>query len=109
MSSEGIMADKNLKRVRRQFDALGKLAPPTRRIFGPLMQRGMLWIRLPIGLLLLLGGVFSFLPVLGLWMLPLGAMLLALDIPLLRPGVVRMSIWSRLWARRRRHRRRAEP
>ena len=99
------MADKNLHRIRRQFDALGRFAPPTQRIFRPLLQRGMHWVRLPIGFFLVLGGIFSFLPVLGLWMLPLGAMLLALDIPLLRPGVVRVSIWSRLWARRRRHRR----
>lgn len=33
-----------------------------------------------MGLLLMLGGVFGFLPVVGFWMLPLGAAVAALDI-----------------------------
>ena len=32
-------------------------------------------------LLLMVGGVFGFLPVLGFWMLPLGLAFIALDIP----------------------------
>jgi hypothetical protein len=44
-------------------------------------------VRLPVAALLVIGGVFSFLPVLGIWMLPLGLMLLAVDIPALRPAV----------------------
>ena len=36
--------------------------------------------RLVLGLLLMVGGVFSILPVLGLWMLPLGIAVAALDI-----------------------------
>lgn len=39
------------------------------------------WFRLPAGVLLILGGLLGFLPVLGLWMLPLGLALLAEDIP----------------------------
>lgn len=42
------------------------------------------WIRIPAGLLLIAGGFLGFLPVLGFWMLPLGLLLLAIDIPLLR-------------------------
>jgi uncharacterized membrane protein len=34
-------------------------------------------IRLVIAMLLILGGIFSFLPILGLWMLPLGLLLVA--------------------------------
>ncbi|MEY8830671.1 hypothetical protein AB9K34_20050 [Sedimentitalea sp. XS_ASV28] len=42
-------------------------------------------LRLVLGLLLILGGVFGFLPVLGYWMIPLGVMVAALDVkPLLR-------------------------
>jgi hypothetical protein len=44
-------------------------------------------VRIPLAILLLLGGVFSFLPVLGLWMLPLGLLVLAVDIPPLRRPV----------------------
>jgi len=31
------------------------------------------WVRIPIGVLCIVAGLFSFLPVLGLWMLPLRA------------------------------------
>lgn len=41
-------------------------------------------IRSLVGLLLLVAGVFGFLPVLGFWMAPLGGLLIALDIPPLR-------------------------
>ncbi|MBR9766014.1 MAG: hypothetical protein GYB53_21485 [Rhodobacteraceae bacterium] len=41
--------------------------------------------RLPVGLLLMVGGVLGFLPVLGFWMLPLGVAVAALDlVPLWR-------------------------
>ena len=52
------------------------------------------WLRIPAGLLLMIGGVFSILPVLGLWMLPLGLMLLASDIPFLRRPMARLAHWS---------------
>ena len=42
------------------------------------------WARIPAGLFLILGGFLAILPVFGLWMLPLGFMLLADDIPPLR-------------------------
>ena len=42
------------------------------------------WARIPAGVLFMIGGVFSILPVLGLWMLPLGFVLLSEDIPALR-------------------------
>ena len=41
-------------------------------------------VRLVLGLVLIVGGVFGFLPILGFWMIPLGAVLMALDIPPLR-------------------------
>ena len=37
-------------------------------------------LRLVVGLLLMLGGVFGFLPVLGFWMIPLGLGVAALDV-----------------------------
>jgi hypothetical protein len=42
------------------------------------------WVRVPVGVLLVVGGILSILPFLGLWMLPLGLMLLAVDFPPLR-------------------------
>ena len=42
------------------------------------------WLRIPTGVLLILGGLLGFLPILGLWMLPIGLALLADDFRLLR-------------------------
>lgn len=39
-------------------------------------------LRLVLGLLLMVGGVFAVLPVLGLWMIPLGVAVAALDVKL---------------------------
>lgn len=46
-------------------------------------------IRTLVGLLLIIGGVLGFLPILGFWMIPVGGLLIALDIPKLR-GPVRV-------------------
>ncbi|UWQ23691.1 hypothetical protein K3553_11955 [Leisingera aquaemixtae] len=48
-------------------------------------------LRLVLGVLLILGGIFGFLPVLGFWMVPLGVLVAAMDIKLIRR-----------WLRRRR-------
>jgi hypothetical protein len=45
-----------------------------------------------------LGGLFWFLPVLGLWMLPLGLLVLSIDIPAVRRLRRRIEIW---WGRRK--------
>ena len=42
-------------------------------------------VRLLVGLLLMLGGILGFLPVVGFWMFPLGVAVAALDVvPILR-------------------------
>ena len=41
-------------------------------------------VRTVVGILFMIGGVFGFLPILGFWMLPLGAAFVALDIPFAR-------------------------
>jgi len=51
------------------------------------------WVRIPAGVLFMLGGVLSILPVLGLWMLPVGVMLLSQDIPLFRRFQGRLLRW----------------
>jgi hypothetical protein len=42
------------------------------------------WLRLPLGVLFLFGSFLFVLPVFGLWMLPVGLLLLAEDVPVLR-------------------------
>ena len=49
-------------------------------------------VRTLIGLLLCVGGVFGFLPVLGFWMFPLGLAFIALDVPPLRSRIDRWII-----------------
>ncbi|MCV2889500.1 hypothetical protein [Ruegeria aquimaris] len=41
-------------------------------------------LRIVLGALLMVGGVFGFLPVLGFWMIPLGFMVAAMDVDLYR-------------------------
>jgi hypothetical protein len=49
--------------------------------------------RLPLGILCLIGGLFWFLPVVGLWLLPVGLVLIAHDVPRLRRPVARLMLW----------------
>jgi hypothetical protein len=51
------------------------------------------WLRWPAAFLLIAGGVVGFLPILGFWMIPLGLILVAEDIPFLRPPLARMFAW----------------
>jgi hypothetical protein len=63
-----------------------------------LRQPSSRWARIPAGALLILGGLLSILPVLGLWMLPLGLALLAEDAPPLRRARDRLLDWiERRW------------
>ncbi len=51
------------------------------------------WIRIPPALAFIAGGFVGFLPILGFWMIPLGLVLLAQDIPALRPPLARLLNW----------------
>ncbi len=51
------------------------------------------WVRIPAGVLLIGGGFLGMLPILGLWMLPLGLILLADDVPPLRAWRDRTLTW----------------
>ena len=50
-------------------------------------------LRIPLGILLTLGGVLGALPIVGFWMLPIGLALLADDVRLLRSGRSRILDW----------------
>lgn len=81
------LAQKQENRLRRQFDALARNTPVPRGPMEALLTSRMRLLRLPLAILLILGSFLAILPVFGLWMLPAGLMLLAIDIPLLRPRV----------------------
>ena len=54
-----------------------------------------------IGFLLLLGGFFWFLPILGLWMIPLGLLVLSLDFPWARRWYLNLVVWLRKFRRQK--------
>ncbi len=69
-------------------------------------------LRIALGIAFLIGGVFAILPVLGLWMIPVGLLILSVDFPPVRRFRRRMTSWygrsrlrtaveglSRKWAR----------
>ena len=65
------------------------------------VSRFLRWLRKPssfivriiVSVLLILGGILSFLPILGLWMLPLGLIIIAQDLPFLQPPLVKVLTW----------------
>jgi hypothetical protein len=68
---------------------------------GWLRQPGSRWIRLPLGIVLILAGIVGFLPILGFWMVPLGLIVMAKDLPPLQPALVRILDWGeRKWPAR---------
>jgi hypothetical protein len=70
--------ERRLRRLLRRLP--GRMQAITRWLRKPASRLA----RIPAGVLLILGGFLSILPVFGLWMFPLGLMLLADDIPPLR-------------------------
>ena len=61
-----------------------------------LRGRHAIWVRVPAGVALIGGGILSFLPVLGIWMLPLGLALLAQDIPVIRRPMAHLLNFTNL-------------
>jgi len=70
-----------------------KLPAPLQRAVGWLREPSRLWLRVGAALLLILGGIFSILPVLGLWMLPVGLALLSQDVPALKVPLEHAARW----------------
>ena len=80
-----------------------RLPPRPARFVRWLRQPSSTLVRIPLAFLLVFGGVFSFLPVLGLWMLPLGLVLIAQDVPVLEKPMARtLGTVERWWMARQR-------
>ena len=78
----------------RYFEMIDRRLPNSvARCIRWLRQPSSFWIRLLVALLLIVGGFFSFLPVLGLWMLPLGLLLIAQDVPFLQKPLTKAFRW----------------
>lgn len=98
------------RRFQRQFDTLGRMIPALRGPMSTLRRDSWFPVRFPLALTLIAGGFLSFMPVLGVWMLPLGLLLLAVDLPILRGPIsvvmIRCRRRGRALLRRWRDRRR---
>lgn len=87
--------------LRRRFDRAERLLPGALAAWlAHLRKPSASWIRIPVAILLVLGGIFSVLPGLGIWMLPLGLILLALDVALLKRPTAAMVVRGERWWRR---------
>ncbi|MEJ0074935.1 MAG: hypothetical protein WDO17_05740 [Alphaproteobacteria bacterium] len=87
--------DEHKRELHEQLDRLQEELPqPAAKPVRKLRQSDWKWARIPAGILLVIGGLLAFLPVLGLWMLPLGLGLLAIDVPFLRKPMARAIRWG---------------
>ena len=84
----------------------GKVSELAHRILRWADQRMPVGVRSVIGVVFMIGGVFGLLPILGFWMLPVGAALVALDIPWTRHRIRR---WMAMHEARARRSRRSNP
>lgn len=95
--SDGAMMSSADARLDRQFERIARQVPASAGFLRWIRRPHMHLVRIPLGVLLILGGIFSFLPILGLWMLPLGLLVLAVDLPPIRRpvgnGLVRLQRW----------------
>ena len=100
---EDLIMTRSQRRLMRQFAALERKLPVLRGPNRALLGGRWSLLRIPLAILLILGGLLSVVPVFGLWMLPLGLLLLAVDVPAVQPIVTsavirarrRVSIWLR--------------
>lgn len=65
------------------------------------------WVRIALGTVLVVAGFAGFLPILGFWMIPLGLLILSIDLPFVRRWRRRTAVWVErrfpgFWARLRR-------
>jgi hypothetical protein len=54
-------------------------------------------LRIGLGIILVAFGLLGFLPVLGFWMVPLGLLVLSVDLPIVRRWRRQLTVW---WHRR---------
>ena len=94
MTPDESLAESRLQRL------FNKLPPRVSRLIRRVREPSARWFRIPVAILCLIGGLLFFLPVVGIWMLPLGILLLVEDLPFMRRGVYGAVNWL---AQRRPH------
>ena len=111
------MDDTGKQELDRAYEGLEQEAPDrVARAIRWMRNPKAKWVRLPLGILLVVAGFFGFLPVLGFEFIPLGLLLIAQDLPFLRKPVARATLWlearwrdlKRWWQQRRSHHHRSQ-
>jgi hypothetical protein len=82
------LAERRLKKL------ISRLPRGFSRFIHWVREPKLIWLRLPLGVALICGGLVGFLPVLGFWMVPLGLILLAQDFRPVERGVYRLINWT---------------
>ena len=99
-------ATRESHRLQRQFARLRRDYPRAGAMLHRISRPGWALVRVPVGVLFILGGLLAILPIFGLWMIPVGLLLLAVDVPWLRRPVSGALIRLRRRAETFRNRRR---
>ena len=98
------MGEHQRRRLDRQIEAMTSRSPALRRFVAAIRGRRGMLLRVPLGIVLVAGGFLAILPIFGLWMVPIGLLILAMDLPVLRPAVSAAIIRGRrgwaLWRRK---------
>ncbi len=82
-------------RIRARFDRQYRKIAPHVPGMARIRKPGWMIARIVLGVAFILGGFLAILPVFGLWMIPLGLLLLAIDVPALKGPVTSILIRGR--------------
>ena len=91
-------------RIRARFDRHYRKIAPHVPGMARIRKPGWMIARILLAIIFILGGFLAILPVFGLWMIPVGLLLLAIDMPVLQAPVSRILIRGRRWIALRRRR-----
>jgi hypothetical protein len=76
--------------LERELERLSELLPGWAQWAANIPRGQNRWVRVPAGVALTVGGSLWFLPVVGLWMLPIGLATLAVDVPPMQRPMTRV-------------------
>ena len=88
--------------IHRRFDRQFRYFSARVPLLEGLRKPGWMIARVVLGILLVIGGMLAILPVLNVWMIPVGLLLLAIDLPMLQGPVTRAIIKGRRTVERHR-------
>jgi hypothetical protein len=94
MAHAGSMSKQSREELNAELSRLAKQLPDRAgRLVEWLRGPSSAFVRIPLAIALIVGGLVGFLPILGFWMIPLGLTLLAQDVPFLQKPMARLLGW----------------